>query len=81
MHFVKLDIKTLQILNRQGYNILRSVNSVDDENPTWIPEKVKDVFEYCLNMDSESALIVINEALLNIDPDDLIGDVLLVERI
>jgi hypothetical protein len=77
MQFVKLDTKILQRLSQQGYNILRSVNTVDDENPSWIPEKVDDVFGYILEMDSESALIVITDALLNIDPDDLKGVVLL----
>lgn len=77
MRFVKLDIKILQVLYRQGYNILRSVNTIDDENPSWIPDKVEDVFEYILEMDPEFALIVISDALMNIDPDDLKGDVLL----
>lgn len=77
MRFVKLDIKILQVLYRQGYNILRSVNTIDDENPSWIPDKVEDVFEYVLEMDPEFALIVISDALMNIDPDDLRGDVLL----
>ena len=77
MRFVRLDIKILQVLYRQGYNILRSVNTIDDENPSWIPDKVEDVFEYVLEMDPEFALIVISDALMNIDPDDLKGDVLL----
>lgn len=60
-----------------GYTVLRSVNSVDDENPTWIPEKVEDIFKYTLKMDCENALLVIRDALNNIDPKDLIGDVLI----
>ncbi len=77
MRFVKLDIRILQQLSQKGYNILRSVNTVDDENPSWIPDKVDDVFEYILEMDSESALLVISDALMNIDPDDLKGEILL----
>ena len=77
MQFVKLDIKILQRLSQKGYNILRSVNTVDDDNPSWIPEKVEDTFEYILEMDCESALLVISDALMNIDPDDLKGVVLI----
>lgn len=77
MHFVKLSYKVLLVLEKMGYTILRSVNSVDDENPTWIPEKVYDIFSYTLKMDCEMALIVISDALKHIDPKDLIGDVLI----
>lgn len=77
MRFVKLNIRVLYVLEKMGYTILRSVNSVDDENPTWIPEKVADIFDYIIKMDCENALIVISDALINIDPKDLKGDVLL----
>jgi len=77
MEFVELDIKVLQRLYQQGYNILRSVNSVDDENPSWIPDKIGYIFEYILEMDFETALIIIDDALKNIDPEDLKGEVFL----
>lgn len=77
MRFVKLNIRVLYVLEKMGYTILRSVNSIDDENSTWIPEKVEDIFDYIIKMDCENALIVISDALINIDPKDLKGDVLL----
>ena len=48
MRFVKLNLRVLYVLEKMGYTILRSVNSVDDENPTWTPEKVDDIFRYIL---------------------------------
>ena len=77
MRFAKLNIRVLYVLDKMGYTVLRSVNSVDDENPTWIPEKVKDIFQYILKMDCENALLVISDAINNIDPKDLKGEVLL----
>lgn len=77
MRFAKLNIRVLYALDKMGYTVLRSVSSVDDENPTWIPEKVKDTFQYILKMDCENALLVINDAINIIDPKDLKGEVLL----
>jgi hypothetical protein len=86
MYFVKLNHPILIKLKMQGYTILRSNNSLIDENPTWIPEKVN--MEEFFNLDSnwvakasiplqENHLLVIDDALNNIRNTDLFGDVLI----
>lgn len=86
MYFVKLNHPILIKLKMQGYTILRSNNSLIDENPTWIPEKVN--MEEFFNLDSnwvaeasiplqENHLLVIDDALNNIRNTDLFGEVLI----
>jgi len=72
MKFVKLDHQVLLSLKEQGYNVLTSVNTVDDENPTYMPRKVDNVWEYLDNLHvrpiEEPALIVIDD-VLSVDGD------------
>lgn len=86
MYFVKLNHPILIKLKMQRYTILRSNNSLIDENPTWIPEKVN--MEEFFNLDSnwvaeasiplqENHLLVIDDALNNIRNTDLFGEVLI----
>lgn len=86
MNFVKLNHPILMKLKMQGYTILRSNNPITDENPIWIPEKVD--MEDFFNLDSkwianasvplkESHLLVIDDALYNINNADLIGEVMI----
>ena len=72
MKFVKLDHQVLLSLKVQEYNVLTSVNTVDDENPTYMPRKVDNVWEYLDNLHvrpiEEPALIVIDD-VLSVDGD------------
>lgn len=72
MKFVKLDHQVLLSLKEQGYNVLTSVNTVDDESPTYMPKKVDNVWEYLDNLHvhpmEEPALIVIDD-VLSVDGD------------
>ena len=77
--FVKVTHAVLRRLQSQGYNILTSVNTIDDENPTYMPEKVDDVWEFLDSVTvvpfEEPEILVIEEALNNIMDDQLIGAV------
>ncbi|MEN5085107.1 hypothetical protein ABE426_01420 [Sphingobacterium faecium] len=83
MKFVPLSIVILLKVKRTGYNISTSKNTVDDENPTWYALTVADVNDYLLNLNckgsivrmEKSALLVINDALDNIDEEQLQGEV------
>lgn len=59
-------------LKDQGYNVLTSVNHVDDEEPTYMPHKVDDLWEYLDSIPAvpleEQALIVIDD-VLSVDGD------------
>ncbi|MCW2259233.1 MULTISPECIES: hypothetical protein [Sphingobacterium] len=83
MKFVPLSRVILLELKRNGYNILTSKNTVDDENPTWYPLTVPDVDDYLLQLDcsgsivpeEEQVLLVIEDALDNIHEGQLLGEV------
>lgn len=83
MKFVSLSLPILLELKRNGYNILTSKNTADDKNPTWYPLTVADVNDYLLSLDCKesvvpkerSALLVIDDALNNIDEDQFQGEV------
>lgn len=72
MKFVKITRSVLLSLKEQGYNVLTSVNTVDDESPTYMPKQVDNVWEYLDNLQvdpmQEPALIVIDD-VLSIDVD------------
>jgi len=79
MKFVKLDHQVLLSLKEQGYNVLTSVNTVDDDNPTYMPQKVGNLWDYLEGVPSvpmqERALLVIDDAMQNIREEDLKGSV------
>jgi len=83
MKFVRLTKNVLVDLKRQGYNILTSVNTVDDEDPTYTPVKVDSVWDYLDNVTvvplSEPEIIVIDEALENYS-DDMLRGMVLIEK-
>ncbi|WP_400263274.1 hypothetical protein ACFX5U_09550 [Sphingobacterium sp. SG20118] len=87
MQFAILTQTLLLQLKSKGYNLLTSKNTVDDENPTWYPEKVDDVWEYIVDLDSEGkfvplqepAILVIDDAIKNIEDWQLIGEVFIEE--
>lgn len=72
MKFVRITRSVLLSLKEQGYNVLTSVNTVDDESPTYMPKQVDNVWEYLDNLQvdpmQEPALIVIDD-VLSIDVD------------
>ena len=72
MRFVKINHEVMRSLKDQGYNVLTSVNHVDDEEPTYMPHKVDDLWEYLDSIPAvpleEQALIVIDD-VLSVDGD------------
>lgn len=82
MEFVNISFEVLRKLKEQGYNILASNNDLYDEEVIWYPEKVDNVFEYLIGLDIngesnlEPNLLVIDDALLNINEQELRGIVL-----
>lgn len=83
MKFVRLTKNVLVDLKRQGYNILTSVNTVDDEDPTYTPVKVDSVWDYLDNVTVvpmfEPEIIVIDEALENYS-DEMLRGMVLIEK-
>lgn len=83
MKFVKLTKEVLLDLKRQGYNILTSVNTVDDDDPTYTPVRVDDVWGYLDQLAvvplSEPEIIVIDGALENYS-DDMLRGMVLIEK-
>lgn len=76
MQFEKLTHANLRILLTQGYNILVSNNQYNDEKVVWFPETVEDIDDYLMQVaDEEPTLLVIDDALKNIEEEYLIGDV------
>lgn len=78
MHFRDLNIELLMDLKLKGYNVLTSVNKVEDKSPSWIPIKVDNVWDYLFDLDddpiSDRAVLIIDDALA-IDFGDLVGQV------
>lgn len=86
MRFVKLSKYILYKLKYQGYTTLHSVSSLDNENPTWVPfnDDIKALMD--LNNDfipklsrpmEEIHFLVIDDALSNIEEENLTGEVLI----
>jgi len=77
MQFVRLAHSVLRDLKKQGYNILKSPVPIDNENPSWYPEKVEDVWEYLDSLTvvpfQEPNVLVIDDALENIRDEDFVG--------
>ncbi|WP_090602251.1 hypothetical protein [Parapedobacter koreensis] len=85
VRFEKLTCELLQLLEAGGYTVLTSVSGLCDENPTYVPERITDLWGYLgsINVwsgglsEKETNLLVIRDALENILPEDLRGVVLL----
>lgn len=83
MRFEKLTKSQLKILKSQGYTLLTSNQNLTDEKVYWFPERVADVMEYLLALDTsgkfvpfkEQNLLVIDDAIENIREEDLKGEV------
>mgnify|MGYP000914722690 CR=1 FL=1 len=83
MRFEKLTKSQLKILKSQGYTLLTSNQNLTDEKVYWFPERMADVMEYLLALDAsgkivpfkEQNLLVIDDAIENINEEDLIGEV------
>lgn len=78
MEFVKLEKELLQKLRDRGYNVLVSNQPLNDDVLIyWYPERVDDVCEYVVGLDgtpfNEPNILVIQDALDNIDEGDLVG--------
>ena len=82
MQFVKLSHAVLLELKEQGYNILLSPSPLTNDDPTYFPDTVD--LEKFFDLDSDEIarisvpmqelhLLVIDDALKNIDDEQLTG--------
>lgn len=84
--FVTLTMKVLLALKKSGYTVLTSVSPLSDEDPVWYPEtfdvdELMDIYNNKIRLLSipleERHFLIIDDAIANIDEDDLIGQVFL----
>lgn len=83
--FVPLTHGLLRELGGKGYNLLKSTSKPDEENPTYQPVRIPDVWAYLTELDTsgsiewgnEPRLLVIQDVLDNIREEDLRGVVLI----
>lgn len=81
MKFVKVTHQILRSLQEQGFNILTSMDTLHEIPRTYIPKKVDDVWLFLEHWDisgailgsTDSELLVIEEALLTKQEEDLRG--------
>ncbi len=82
MQFEKLSHEALRELIGRGYNILSSNDELWDKNVVWFPETVADVKDYLMQVaDEEATLLVIDDALNNLEEEELIGDVFMISSL
>ncbi|MDR6734150.1 hypothetical protein [Sphingobacterium sp. 2149] len=89
MRFAKLTHSVLKELQSKGYNVLIAPYDCEDsENITWKAIAVPNVFDWLVALDCEGIttipfqepnILVIQDALLNIDEEDLKGSVFIEE--
>jgi hypothetical protein len=60
---VPLTVEILKDLKYQGYNILKSDNSVEDVIQHFVPTKVNDLWTFISEFKEESATVVIEQIL------------------
>lgn len=84
MKFEQLALANLKILKSKGFNILTSNNKLTDDHILWFPESVADVCDYLITLDTkgttpfqEPNILVIDDAISNIEDENLIGEVLI----
>ena len=70
-----LTFGVLERLKNEGYNVLISDNTVDDELQVYTPIKVEDVWNFLEGLDGEQACLVINDVLTTFDESTLHGKV------
>ena len=85
MRFAKVNHSVLKELQRKGYNVLIAPADCEDtENVTWKAITVPNVFEWLVALDCEGwtnipfkepHILTINDALMNIENDELYGSV------
>lgn len=85
MRFAKVSHSLLKELQSKGYNVLIApADCEDSENVTWKAIAVPNVFDWLVALDCEGIsgipfeepnILVIAEALLNMDDEDLQGSV------
>lgn len=75
MEYVKLTHAVLKELKKDGYNILITKSTVEDEDPEFTPEYKSDLWRFLETLDGEEASAVIDD-LLGIREEDLKGTVL-----
>ncbi|MGA6117409.1 hypothetical protein [Sphingobacterium anhuiense] len=75
MEYVKLTHAVLKELKKDGYNILLTKSTVEDEDPEFTPEYKSDLWGFLETLDGEEGSAVIDD-LLALKEEDLKGTVL-----
>lgn len=82
MIFEKLSLDTLCLLKSQGYNILTSKSSFEEDNLIWYPDRLIDINGYLLGVKvkgmhsiSDCRILLVDDAIIYYEELDLIGDV------
>ncbi|MCI0922327.1 hypothetical protein [Sphingobacterium rhinopitheci] len=79
MQFYTIDKDILEKLNKSGFTILSSTNTMFDETIYWFPEKVYDIDAYftaldlCGELNSIPSIISIVDAINNMEEKNLRG--------
>lgn len=82
MQFEKLSHEALRELMSRGYNILSSNDELWAKKVVWFPETVTDIKDYLMQVaDEEATLLVIDDALNNLEEEELIGDVFMISSL
>lgn len=81
MEFVQLNHQVLKHLELKGFNVLTSNDSITEASPCWYPESVQDLDGYLRILEStpfcEANVLIIQDTLVYIREDELVGVVLM----
>jgi len=75
MEYVKVTHAVLRELKKDGYNVLVTESTTEDDNPKFVPEFKSDLWGYLESLDGEVGCAVIDN-LLDLKEEDLKGTVL-----
>lgn len=75
MEFTKITHEVLRELKKDGYNILETESTSEDDNPKFIPKFKADLWGYLESLDEEQACAVIDD-LLSVEEENLKGKVM-----
>lgn len=75
LQYVKVTHAVLKELKKDGYNILITNSTFEDDDPSFVPEFKSDLWGYLESLDGEVACAVIDD-LLNVNEENLKGTVL-----
>lgn len=75
MKFVRLTLAVLRQLKMKGFNVLTAADNLNDDDPSWMPDQVDDIWTFVIEIDEKKPFIVIDDALTHLKDEDLKGQV------